>query len=115
MVMVGGIRAGLGVLSSGAFTAFQGLEIDKMLRLGPCRVMLPHLHVELLQVYGVLLGIEQRAAYALLPDPSTNHLQAGMRKEMIICCAQYIPAQISVKVTDTHYSMSVPSLTATSS
>ncbi len=38
--------------------------------------MLPHLQVESLQLHGVLFGVEERAADALLPHAGADLLQA---------------------------------------
>lgn len=46
--------------------------------------MLPHLQVESLQVHGVLFGVEERAADALLPDAGADLLQA-VRNEGRAC------------------------------
>lgn len=53
-----------------------------MLGFVPGGLVLPHLQVELLQVHGVLLGVEQRAADALLPYTGTHFLQAGEGKRV---------------------------------
>lgn len=52
-------------------------DIDEVVRLLPARMVLPHLQVELLEVCGVLLRVEQGAADPLLPHTRSNHLQAA--------------------------------------
>lgn len=43
-------------------------------------VVLPHLQIEPLQVYCVLLGVEKRAADSLLPNTCSDHLKTTGEK-----------------------------------
>lgn len=52
-----------------------------MVRFASSSVMLPHLQVESLQVHGVLFGVEEWAADALLPDAGADLLQAVRNEE----------------------------------
>ena len=73
------MRCGKNVCLGGGSSTLAALylgEVDEVIRLFPTRMVLPHLQVELLQVCGVLLGVEQRAADSLLPHTRPDHLQA---------------------------------------
>lgn len=76
---MGGSCKNHSALSSGIFTGFYCL--DQGLRLVAIAVVLPHLQVEPLQVYCVLLGVEKRAADSLLPNTGPHHLQAEGEKQ----------------------------------
>lgn len=67
-------------LSLGALAGLQRLHFDQVVRFASGSVMLPHLQVESLQVYGVLFGVEERAANTLLPHAGTDLLQAERNK-----------------------------------
>lgn len=53
--------------SSGAFTAVKQMCFQEVFRFATSCMVLPHLQVEPLQVYGVLLSVEERAADTLFP------------------------------------------------
>lgn len=63
--------------SSGILTGLYCLEFDQVFRLIAVAMVLPHLQIEPLQLYCVLLGVEKRAADSLLPNTRSNHLQAA--------------------------------------
>lgn len=49
---------------------------DHVVRFVARSVVIPHLEVQPLQVHRVLLRVEQRAGYSLLPDFATDFFQA---------------------------------------
>lgn len=65
--------------SSGSLTGLYCL--DQVFWLVAIAMVLPHLQIEPLQVYCVLLGVEKRAADSLLPNTCSDHLQAEGGKE----------------------------------
>ena len=67
--------------TSGIVTRLYCLEFDQRFWLVALAMVVPHLQVEPLQVHGVLLSIEKRAADSLLPHTCSNHLQAEGKKE----------------------------------
>ena len=71
----GGVRVLKRAAASGTLATLDGLQVHQVFRLGPSSMVLPHLQVELLQVHGVLLCVEEGAADTLFPHTSSDHLQ----------------------------------------
>lgn len=80
----GPVKACNSELSLGALTGLQRVNFDQVIRFASTSVVLPHLQVEPLQVHGVLFGVEERTAYALLPHTRADLLQAAWSKQCVL-------------------------------
>lgn len=112
-------RAGHGcgtVPSSGIFTGLYCLEFEQVFWFLAIAMVLPHLQIEPLQVYCVLLGVEKRAADSLLPNTCSDHLQAEEILDILrLRQRRKLPYIFYVRNLFSYYSISEPSFTATSS
>lgn len=86
--------------SSGILTGLYCLEFDQVFWLIAVAMVLPHLQIEPLQLYRVLLGVEKRAANSLLPNARSNHLQAAGDRYKVVRVQQTENAMLFKKVRE---------------
>lgn len=82
-------------VSSCRFTGFHWL--DHVVRFVASSIVIPHLKIKPLQVHCVLLGVEQRTGYSLLPDFATYFFQAAKKLKPVMNAFQHFTVLFTFK------------------